>query len=81
MRLGNSFEEVLGSRTGDFLSIRERLLAAGAAEVRMTGSGSAVFGILEPGTSVKEVAGRFTGGETLFAVRAVGSGWRLKRVP
>jgi 4-diphosphocytidyl-2-C-methyl-D-erythritol kinase len=81
MRLGNSFEDVLSDRRGDFLSLRDRLIAAGVAEVRMTGSGSALFGVLEPGSHVREVVGRFRGGETLYAVRSRRSGLSLTRLP
>jgi 4-diphosphocytidyl-2-C-methyl-D-erythritol kinase len=81
LRLGNAFEEVLGPKRRDFFSLRERLLAAGASEVRMTGSGSAVFGVLEPGTSSPDALGRFTGKETLFRVRAVRTGQRLTKMP
>ena len=81
MRLGNSFEQVLGPRTKDFRSLRERLLAAGVSEARMTGSGSAVFGVLESATPTRAVAGRFVGSETLYGVRSMRSGLRLVRVP
>lgn len=79
LRLGNTFEEVLGDRRSDFRSLSTRLLRAGAIATRMTGSGSAVFGILGPGTSAPEVVSRFTGNEPLFAVRSTGSGLRLYR--
>jgi 4-diphosphocytidyl-2-C-methyl-D-erythritol kinase len=79
LRLGNTFEEVLGDRRSDFRSLSARLRRAGALATRMTGSGSAVFGILGPGTSAPEVVSRFTGNEPLYAVRSTGSGLRLYR--
>jgi 4-diphosphocytidyl-2-C-methyl-D-erythritol kinase len=79
-RLGNTFEKVLGNRRSDFLSLGRRLRRAGAVAVRMTGSGSAVFGVLGPGSSIHEVAGRFTGSETLFAVRSARTGLRRHTV-
>ena len=77
MRLGNTFEQVLGNRRTDFLSLCARLREAGASEVRMTGSGSAVFGILEPGVQATEVVRRFEGSEPLYVVRSVQAGLRL----
>ncbi len=76
MRLGNTFEKVLGDRRSDFVSLGARLRRADIVAVRMTGSGSAVFAVLGPVTSFAEVAGRFTGGETLYAVRSARSGLR-----
>jgi len=81
MRLGNTFEQVLGSRRTDFLSLCARLRKAGASEVRMTGSGSAVFGILEPGIQATEVVRRFEGSEPLYVVRSVQAGLRLTSLP
>lgn len=78
LRLGNSFERVLGSRRSDFDSLSMRLRAAGVEEVRLTGSGSAVFAVLAPGVPFGTVATRFEGGERLYAVRTVGSGIRPK---
>src|SRR5439155_9937777 len=46
MRLGNTFEKVLGNRRSDFDVLCERLRRAGAIAVRMTGSGSAVVAVL-----------------------------------
>jgi 4-diphosphocytidyl-2C-methyl-D-erythritol kinase len=77
LRLGNAFEDVLGERRADFASLRARLRAAGAGPVRMTGSGSAVFGVLPPRTAGRDVLGRFTGDETLYLVRSRGTGLRL----
>jgi 4-diphosphocytidyl-2-C-methyl-D-erythritol kinase len=78
LNLGNSFEEVLGRRRADFLSLCERFREAGVNHVRMTGSGSAVFGVIEPGVSAERVAGRFSGSETLYIVRSTRTGLRLK---
>jgi len=77
-RLGNIFEELLGARRKDFVSLCERLRAAGAEQIRMTGSGSAVFGILPRGAAAKEVVGRFAGNEALFLVRSAGAGLKLQ---
>lgn len=76
VRLGNTFEKVLGNRRSDFDSLCERLRLAGAVAPRLTGSGSAVFGILGPGTSAQEVVRRFTGSETVFVVRSARSALR-----
>src|SRR5206468_238599 len=78
LNLGNSFEEVLGRRQADFLSLCARFREAGVNDVRMTGSGSAVFGVLEPGVSAERVAGRFNGSESLYIVRSKRSGLGLK---
>jgi len=77
LRLGNIFETVLGRRRSDFDSLRERLRAAGVAHPRLTGSGSAVFGILETGSAVDSVVTRFRGPERLFFVRSVQGGVRV----
>jgi 4-diphosphocytidyl-2-C-methyl-D-erythritol kinase len=76
LRLGNTFEEVLGKRRRDFLSLCERLKHAGAQEPRLTGSGSAVFGILPNGTSSETAVRRFTGNESLYLVRSARAGAR-----
>jgi 4-diphosphocytidyl-2-C-methyl-D-erythritol kinase len=81
LRLGNAFEDVLGERRADFESLSGRLCAAGAGWARMTGSGSAVFGVLDPGISDRHVVGRFTGGETLYRVRSRRAGLRLTTLP
>ena len=80
LRLGNTFERVLGSRQEEFRSLCERLRAAGATEVRMTGSGSAVFGILAPSVPADLVAGRFAGSEPLYLARSARAGLRLRVV-
>jgi 4-diphosphocytidyl-2-C-methyl-D-erythritol kinase len=74
--LGNTFERVLGKRRKGFLSLRARLRAAGLTCVAMTGSGSAVFGLIDASDSSSRVAQRFKGSETLYAVRSVGAGLR-----
>jgi hypothetical protein len=58
--------------------LRARLRAAGLLEPHLTGSGSAVFGIVPRGASVREIVGRFSGDEPLYAVRSVGRGLRLR---
>ena len=77
MRLGNSFEEALGDRRSRFISLCARLREAGTTEVRMTGSGSAVFGLLAPGARAKDVVSRFEGNETLYIVSSAESGLRF----
>ena len=75
--LGNTFELALGARTVDFQSLCARLRAAGLGSPTMTGSGSAVFGILAPGFPVARFARRFKGAEELFVVRSMRTGWHL----
>jgi 4-diphosphocytidyl-2C-methyl-D-erythritol kinase len=79
--IGNTFEKALGNRQREFEQLRACLLRAGASVARLTGSGSAVFGILPPGVSAREVAGRFTGSEALYEVRSARSGLRLRPQP
>ena len=76
-RRGNRFEVLLGQHRHDLESLRARLRAAGTLEPHLTGSGSAVFGIVPSGVSVREIVARFTGDEPLYAVRSVGRGLRL----
>ncbi len=52
MRIGNSFEEVILGPHGENETIRRRLLAGGALGARLTGSGSAVFGVFGPRASL-----------------------------
>jgi 4-diphosphocytidyl-2-C-methyl-D-erythritol kinase len=80
LRLGNTFEEVLGERLEEFLSLSERLRRAGATRVRMTGSGSAVFGILEAELPAREAVRRFEGSEAIFVVRPRVAGLKLNFV-
>jgi 4-diphosphocytidyl-2-C-methyl-D-erythritol kinase len=79
LALGNTLEQALENRRSDLLSLRRRLVAAGVANARMTGSGSALFGILGPGLSARTVARRFAGSERIFTVRSTRVGWRLIR--
>lgn len=81
MRIGNSFEAVLGTRQSDLEDLRRRLLEAGAAAARMTGSGSAVFAIPGPLVSARDVANRFAGSEPLYLVRSARAGLRLTMQP
>lgn len=81
MRLGNRFETVLGDKRPDFDSLCARLRDAGVGEPRMTGSGSAVFGLLAPRASASRVIDRFVGNEALYVVRFTRSGVRLRRLP
>lgn len=76
-RLGNTFELAMGNRGRHLASLRERLSGAGLQAPRMTGSGSAVFGILPAGTSAKMVLGRFVGDERLYVVRSASTGARI----
>jgi len=78
--LGNSFESVLGRRERDFLSLRSRLEAAGLRRIRMTGSGSALFGIIPSRVSALAVASRFAGPEALYEVKSERAGLRLHRI-
>ncbi len=78
VRLGNTFERVLGERRSDFVSLRRRLGEAGALAARLTGSGSAVFGVLGSGSPAVGVVGRFTGSERLYVVRSTRRGLRLR---
>ena len=70
LRLGNSFEVALGDQRRAFDSLCERLRRAGLENPRMSGSGSAVFGVLQPGASARALVERFEGTETLYAVRS-----------
>jgi len=78
LRLGNTFEGVLGSKREEFRSLCERLRTAGAVDVRMTGSGSTVFGILAPAVPADQVVGRFAGSEPLYLARSAGAGLKLR---
>jgi 4-diphosphocytidyl-2-C-methyl-D-erythritol kinase len=80
LRLGNSFEEVLGARLPSFVKLRARLREAGVRDPHMTGSGSAVFGLLGPRASARRTLGRFTGSETLYVVRSAGKGLGIRRL-
>ncbi len=80
IRLGNSFEDVLGPRRPDFVGLCSRMREAGLVEPRMTGSGSAVFGVLGRGLSAPAVLGRFAGNETLYVVRSARRGLEVRRL-
>ncbi len=81
LRLGNSFEDVLGVKRAEFLSLRDRLLRAGASDVSLSGSGSAVFGVIPPGIPSRAVAGRFIGSEPHGVVRSERAGMQLVVLP
>jgi 4-diphosphocytidyl-2-C-methyl-D-erythritol kinase len=76
LRLGNTFEHVLGVRRAEFDALRRRMRAAGLLRPHLTGSGSAVFALVAPGVRVTQVVDRFVGGERLFVVRSTGRGLR-----
>jgi 4-diphosphocytidyl-2-C-methyl-D-erythritol kinase len=77
LALGNTFEKVLGTRQADFRSLQARLRRAGGHRPAMSGSGSAVFALIERGTSYAAVARSFEGSESLYAVRGRSSGLRV----
>ena len=74
LRLGNAFEKVLGGQRSGFLSLCARLRHAGAEEPHLTGSGSAVFGILPATFQASRFVHRFVGDETIYLVRSRGRG-------
>ena len=76
---GNTFEEVLGPRSQEFETLCARLCAAGLLGPRLTGSGSAVFGLVPDGVRTRELVDRFIGDEPLYAVRSRASGLQLRR--
>jgi 4-diphosphocytidyl-2-C-methyl-D-erythritol kinase len=80
-RLGNTFEHALGRREAAFLDLCARLRTAGLHEPRLTGSGSAVFGLLEPGVPARRVLERITGREALFVVRSTRRAVDVERIP
>ena len=55
-RLRNVFEEVLPPSCGEVFRIKERLLALGAMNAAMSGSGPAVFGIFQSRDTAAEAA-------------------------
>jgi 4-diphosphocytidyl-2-C-methyl-D-erythritol kinase len=81
LRLGNTFERVLGRQEHDFEKLRARMRAAGLLQPRLTGSGSGVFGIVPMGASVREITGRLQGEGSVFAVHSMGRGLRLRTQP
>jgi 4-diphosphocytidyl-2-C-methyl-D-erythritol kinase len=80
LRLGNSFEEVLGPRMPDFVDLCARLREAGVREPHLTGSGSAVFGLLEGRAFARCFFDRFRGSEALYVVRSAGRGCWIRRL-
>lgn len=80
LRLGNSFEDVLGTRMQDFVDLCARLREAGVLEPHMTGSGSAVFGLLGPRVFARSFFDRFKGSEALYIVRFARSGLGIRRL-
>ncbi len=80
IRLGNSFEDVLGARRPSFVGLRSRMREAGLLEPHMTGSGSAVFGLLGRRVLARAVLDRFAGSEALFVVRSARRGLDIDRL-
>ncbi len=80
LRLGNTFEGALGGRRLAFADLRSRLREAGLMEPRLSGSGSSVFGLLEPRVTAPGVLARFRGAETLYVVRSAGAGLHIRKV-
>jgi 4-diphosphocytidyl-2-C-methyl-D-erythritol kinase len=80
LRLGNSFEQVLGARKADFVDLCARLREAGVREPHMTGSGSAVFGFLRSRGFARCFFDRFKGSEALYVVRSARSGLGIRRL-
>jgi 4-diphosphocytidyl-2-C-methyl-D-erythritol kinase len=78
VHLGNSFEHVLGGRRSRYASLLARLEAAGLRDPHLTGSGSAVFGIMKSDREVESVIGRFDGAERLYAVESARSSLRIE---
>lgn len=74
---GNSFENVLGSHRAEFEALCRRLRVAGVEGPRLTGSGSAVFGLIPPHGSASRIVARFAGGEALYVVRSRRTGVRI----
>jgi len=74
MRLGNAFERVLGGRRSVFLALCARLRHAGVEEPHLTGSGSAVFGIIPASLPARRVVERFAGDEAIYLIRSRGTG-------
>lgn len=72
--LGNTFEMVLAERRSGFLSLCERLRRAGAEEPHLTGSGSAVFGIIPTRLTAGRIVDRFVGDEAIYLLRSRATG-------
>lgn len=80
VRLGNDFEKVLAHRRRDFEELLAGLGTAGLLEPHLTGSGSAVFGVVPEGVPVRAIAGRFPGREPLYQVRSMVKGLRIVKL-
>jgi 4-diphosphocytidyl-2-C-methyl-D-erythritol kinase len=74
MRLGNTFESVLGRNRGSFDALVAGLREGGARQVRLTGSGSAVFALLPDGVNGMDFVRRVHVSVPLFLVRSLGRG-------
>ena len=81
LRLGNAFETVLGERRSGFLSMCARLRRAGVEEPHLTGSGSAVFGILPAMLTASRFVDRFVGDEAIYLIRSRGTGLTHHTLP
>lgn len=79
LRIGNTFEKVLGRQQDQFESLCARMRAAGLVQPHLTGSGSGVFGLVPDGVPLREIIGRFTGREALYGVRGSAKGLRLRK--
>jgi 4-diphosphocytidyl-2-C-methyl-D-erythritol kinase len=80
LRVGNAFEEVLGARRSSFIGLCGRLREAGLVQPHLTGSGSAVFGLLEPHASAGKALARFRGGEVIYLVRSARRALEIRRL-
>jgi 4-diphosphocytidyl-2-C-methyl-D-erythritol kinase len=80
LRVGNTFERVLGGHARAFASLVRRLRVCGLVEPRLTGSGSAVFALLPRGMSQTRVAAAFQGSERLFFVRSMRTSARITTI-
>lgn len=73
IRLGNTFEAVLGKQRSEFLSLCARLRRAGAKGPHLTGSGSGVFAVVPAGVPAWRIVERFDGDEAIYVVRSRGT--------
>jgi len=67
---GNDFEEVVFEQHPALAAIQKRLVRAGAEPARMTGSGSAIFGLFENREAVRRAKGLLAG-TTSFPISLV----------
>ncbi len=81
LRLGNAFEKVLGEQRSGFLSLCARFRHAGVEEPHLTGSGSAVFGILPTRLPASRFVDRFVGDEAIYLIRSRGMGQTHHTLP